>query len=140
MLDKKVIGHLEIIDLPDLDIKGIVSRIDSGAHVSAIWASKIIESNDSLKVIFFDKSSPYFNGKTITFNHFKFIKIKSSNGSVQRRYKVLLNVKINNYLVREWFSLADRSKMKYSILIGRNILKDGFLIDVSLDAVQVIKQ
>ncbi len=133
MTNKKILGHLEVIDLPDLSLTDIVARVDSGAHVSAIWASKINETKDSLKVVFFDETSPYFNGKTIIFDHFKFIKIKSSNGLVQRRYKVLLNVKVNEFVVKEWFTLADRSKMKYSVLIGRNILKDRFLIDVSIE-------
>ncbi len=133
MTDKKILGHLEVIDLPDLNVSDIVARVDSGAHVSAIWASEISETEDVLKVVFFDKTSPYFTGETVVFDHFKFIKIKSSNGLVQRRYKVLLNVKVNKFIVKEWFTLADRSKMKYSVLIGRNILKDRFLIDVSIE-------
>ena len=32
------------------------------------------------------------------------------------------------------FTLADRSNMKYSVLIGQNILKQGFLIDPSKEA------
>ncbi len=134
MSEKKILGHLEVIDLPDLDISDIVARVDSGAHISSIWASEINEINDDLlEVVFFGKDSKKYTGRTIGFDHFKFIKIKSSNGQVQRRYKVLLNVKVHNFIVKEWFSLADRSKMKYPVLIGRNILKDRFLIDVSLE-------
>lgn len=140
MLDKIIVGDLEIIDLPELNVKGLVARIDSGAAVSAIWATKIVEDNNSLKVVFFDKSSPYFNGQTFIVDHFKVTSIKSSNGFIQTRYKILLKVKINNHVVEEWFTLADRSKMKYPILIGRNILKDRFLIDVSLQNKHLIEQ
>ncbi len=31
------------------------------------------------------------------------------------------------------FSIADRAHMKYKVLIGKNILKKGFLIDPSKD-------
>ncbi len=140
MLNKKIVGEIELIDLPDIDIKGITARIDSGAHVSSIWATKVVETNGSLSVIFFDESSPFYSGKIFVFDEFEITRIKSSNGFVQTRYKILLDVNINNHLVKEKFTLADRSKMKYPILIGRNILKDRFLIDVSLQNDQLIEK
>ena len=58
--------------------------------------------------------------------------IKSASGSLVRpiiRSKVL-------FAKREmdvYFTMADRAHMKYRVLIGKNILKRGFLIDPSKD-------
>ncbi len=58
--------------------------------------------------------------------------IKSASGSLVRpiiRAKVVFAGKEMNVL----FTIANRSHMKYKILIGRNILKKGFLIDPSMN-------
>ncbi len=133
MENKHIVGHLEVIDLLDLDILNVIARVDSGAQISAIWASFIKETTKGLEVVFFGKSSAYFNGQKIILPYFRFANIKNSTGEIEKRYKVLLRVKIHNHVMKKWFTLADRSKQKYPILIGRNILKDKFLVDVSLE-------
>lgn len=55
--------------------------------------------------------------------------VRSAAGTEKReiiKIKILLNGKI----IEEEFSIADRTHMTYSVLIGQNILKKGeFLID-----------
>jgi len=55
--------------------------------------------------------------------------VKSASG-IKKRPIVRAKVKMNGSVIEEEFSLADRSHMTYSALIGQNILKEGnFLID-----------
>jgi len=55
--------------------------------------------------------------------------IKSASG-VKRRPLVMVKIKLNHHFLEEEFTLAERSHMTYSVLIGQNILKKGnFLID-----------
>lgn len=54
--------------------------------------------------------------------------IKSAHGS-KHRGVVMADVSISGELCSAEFTLADRSHMKYRVLIGQNILKKGFLID-----------
>lgn len=130
MLTKTIIGPIEKIDLINLNIKNIISRIDTGAHLSTISASSVTVKPNGLEVIFFDPNSVYFTGYKMVFKHYDYIKIKSSNGIVEKRYRIKLNIELHNQNLKAWFSLTDRSKMKYPILIGRNILKNRFLVDV----------
>ncbi len=130
MLTKTIIGPIEKIDLINLNIKNIISRIDTGAHLSTISASSVTVKSNGLEVVFFDPNSIYFTGHKIVFQQYDYIKIKSSNGIVEKRYRVKLNIELHNQNLKAWFSLTDRSKMKYPILIGRNILKNRFLVDV----------
>lgn len=53
---------------------------------------------------------------------------KSAHG-VKLRPVVEVEVVICNRTLKQKFTLADRSHMKYPVLIGQNILRKGFLID-----------
>jgi len=134
MLDKIVIGQIEKVNVLNLKINNIVSRIDTGAYLSAIHVSSLEQSENGLEIVFFDKDEncDYYTGQKIIFTKYDFIKIKSSNGLVEKRYKILLDIQIKGLTLKRWFSLTDRSRMKYPILIGRNVLKGKFLVDVNL--------
>ncbi len=55
--------------------------------------------------------------------------IKSASGNALRPM-VRTEIEISNKKISSEFTLADRSHMKYSILIGQNILKENkFLVD-----------
>ena len=58
--------------------------------------------------------------------------IRSVEGSSKRP---VINVKIKfaGKIITEEFTIANRSKMKYQVLIGLNILKKGFIIDPNLE-------
>jgi hypothetical protein len=54
--------------------------------------------------------------------------VKSAHGE-KLRPVVRVGIVIRNKSISAKFTLADRTKMKYSVLIGQNILKKDFLID-----------
>lgn len=55
--------------------------------------------------------------------------VKSASGT-RKRPIVLVTIKMNNLIIEEEFTLADRSHMTYPVLIGQNILrKENFLVD-----------
>lgn len=56
--------------------------------------------------------------------------IKSASGT-RRRSVVLVELMIGGKPIQAEFTLADRTHLKYPMLIGQNILKKGFLIDPS---------
>lgn len=59
--------------------------------------------------------------------------IKSASGNNVREI-ILAEVEIKGKIIKEEFSIADRSSLSYPILIGQNILKKGeFLIDPMID-------
>jgi hypothetical protein len=66
---------------------------------------------------------------------------KSQNGSSGRsstsereedRYMVRMTLRLNDVKKRILVSLNDRSHMNYAALLGRNFLRDDFVVDVSL--------
>jgi len=63
-------------------------------------------------------------------------KIRSAQGR-QTRPVVEVDVYLANKAVKGEFTIADRCHMQFSILIGRDILEQGFLIDPSKNKVQI---
>jgi hypothetical protein len=120
-----IIGEIEHINFPEISSKSVIARIDTGAHSSAIWVSSIVKTNQGLEVIF------YYDGQPIIFSEYSQTIVRSSNGIHEKRYKVKLLVVIDGRRIRAWFTLADRSKQKYAVLIGRNVLRSKFVVDVS---------
>lgn len=55
--------------------------------------------------------------------------ITSSNGEKQRRYVIKSPLRIGDLEFRAEISLADRSDMKFPMLIGRSSLRRRFVVD-----------
>lgn len=126
---RKTIGNSTLVDFPEFDVQGVPARVDTGARISSVWGSaKVVD--DTLHVVFFGEESPLYTGKVITFTEYEEIVISSSMGHIQRRYKVVILVKLRGKKVRAAFTIANRSTQVYPVLIGRNILRGKFVVDV----------
>lgn len=110
----------------------IPAKIDTGADSSSVWASNIrVDKTGHLSFTLFDKGSKYYTGEIITRKVFKVVVIKSSHGHQQLRYKIVLSIRIADKRIKALFTLADRSSNTFPVLIGRRLLTNKFLIDVS---------
>ena len=133
MDDKQIIGRVEKISFPELDIKNVHAKIDTGADLSSIWATGVHEENGVLRFKLFGKKSPFYTGKQIEFQapHYLLTRIANSFGHREMRYVVKLQLKLGGKIIVGTFTLSDRSKKTYPILIGRKLLNRKFLVDVS---------
>ncbi len=134
--EKQIIGRRELVSLPELGIKEIEAKMDTGAYTSAIHCSDIHEETlpDGSRVIaleLLDPSHPQYNHKKLKFREYELREIKSSFGEVQQRYVIQTKIKFFDEEIEAEFSLSDRSDMKYPVLIGRKLLKGRFVVDVS---------
>lgn len=110
MKKKNKVGFLEKVTVygPNGQ-KTVTARVDTGAARNSI-DDKLAKKLGIKKVI-------------------KHKVIKSAHG-VKKRPIVKANLKIANKKLKDMtFTLADRKHMKYDVLIGRNTLKHGFLVD-----------
>jgi len=111
--DKVIIGLDEYVTIVDNGKKEekIIARIDSGAEGSSI-DKKLFEK------LFL---GPIIGSKII----------RSASGRKRREVaKIKIRLKGKEILGR--FNIADRSRLRYKMLIGHNILIRGFLIDPSI--------
>lgn len=127
---KTIVGATTLVDV--FTYQNIPAKIDTGADTSAIWASDIVVTGDQLSFKLFAPVSPFYTGETFTVSDFKTVYIRSSNGIREPRYRAELPLTIHGKTFHTLFTLADRSKNQYPILIGKRALHDAFIVDVSL--------
>ncbi len=132
MTDSIIGGNVSIDIIGHAD--AVPAKIDTGADSSSIWASNIrVDEANNLHFTLFDKKSPNYTGEEITRKKFSATMVRSSNGHQQIRYKTTLTTRISGRRVRVNFTLADRSRNNFPVLIGRRTLHGKFWVDVRHD-------
>jgi hypothetical protein len=126
----QTIGPVEKVDLLELRLCGVPARVDTGAKTSAIWASDISEDQGILRFVLFGPGSPFYTGEMLQFHRYGLRTIISSMGDVEKRYVVRMLVSLSGRKIRATFTLANRSQQAYPMLVGRNILRGKFVVDV----------
>ncbi len=130
-----IIGTHDKIDLPELGIEDLECKIDSGAFTSTIHCSKVkmVERNGIRQLDFcvLDKWHPQFNDVIHTATDFSEKKVKSSNGESESRFVVKTKAVFFGNIYPITFTLSNRKKMRFPVLIGKKFLKNKFLVDVS---------
>ena len=76
-MTKQLIGRVDKIDFPLLNLFEIDAKIDTGAYTSAIHCSKIVEENNTLRCKFYSKGHPNFSGKEVVFTIDSKLNLKS---------------------------------------------------------------
>jgi len=131
--EKSIIGRVERVSLPTLGLKNVPAKIDTGADASSIWCSKIEIVDSNLHCVFFGKGSPFYSGETVVFKKkdIDLTRVANSFGHRELRYKVKIPMEIKGRTIKATFTLTDRSTKLYPILIGRSMLRNKFVVDVS---------
>jgi hypothetical protein len=107
-----IVGLTENIGLvaSNKEIEEVEGKVDTGATRSSIDTKLASKLN----------LGPIIKSKMV----------KSASGN-RLRPVIEVEVIIADKKIKSEFTLADRTHMKYSVLIGVNVLKHGFLVDPS---------
>lgn len=128
--DLPIIGSNALITIAG--IQNIPAKIDTGADSSSVWASDIlVNSQNQLEFCLFAPSSPLYTGEKLTVDDFSVQRVRNSTGDVSVRYRVKLPMIAVGKRIKASFTLADRSRNNFPVLLGRKTLKDRFLVDVA---------
>jgi hypothetical protein len=134
---KRLLGRRELLDFPAFALHGIEAKVDTGAYTSALHCAdvrleKLPGATSVLHARLLDQSYGSAENPLLTFHEFQLRDIRSSNGEVQERYVIRATVRLYGEDLETEFSLADRSEMKYPVLLGRSLLRQGrFVVDVA---------
>lgn len=130
---KLVVGGLEKVWLPDLEF-ALTARIDTGASTSSIDARNIEEfERDGKRWVRFEILDPVTKEPVSVERRLKRTVgiVQSGGAETQRRPVVRMGIIIGKFDQTAEFSLSNRSHSSYQVLVGRNILKDVMVVDVS---------
>ena len=125
------VGRREIVDFPELELFGLTAKIDTGANTTALHCHQVRVENGVLFFRLLDETHPEYRDTEHRFEKFEQKVIKSSFGESELRYIIRTRIRIGKRTLRGIVSLTDRANMKYPVLIGRRLLKNRFLVDVS---------
>lgn len=129
--DPVEIGWCELVDLPELGLHAMHAKIDTGANTSSLHATRIkqFERDDEQWVRFRSPRSIGHAPRDCEAKLLERRQITSSNGSVQNRYVIETVVRLGPLIWRAQITLANRATMAFPVLVGRRVLKRGFLVN-----------
>ena len=133
--DKMIIGRLESIDLPELGIKEMQVRVDTGAKTSSLHVDNIVKYMEKGQpCVKFDIHPDIHNVKKLIacsalISDIR--KIKSSNGTSEERYVIETPMTLGNETWPIEITLTDRADMNYLMLFGREAIGKRLLVDPS---------
>jgi len=129
---RKILGRVEKVGIPEWGLYDIKAKIDTGAYTSSLHCHHIVPLDDNrVRFNLLDPSHKNYNEKLFEVPAFNIKKVKSSNGFTEERIIIKTTIVIAGQSLLTQLSLTDRSRMRYPLLIGRKLLKNRFLVDVS---------
>lgn len=132
-MNKKIIGRVDKVDFPKLNLYNVNVKIDTGAYTSTIHCNEYIEENNCLKCSFNSIGETNIKNNDIIFENYSRTNVKSSNGIMESRYKIKSEIIFFGKTYKINLTLSTRSDMKFPVLIGRQFLNKKFLVDVDLE-------
>lgn len=124
--NKTIIGAVEKVRILPGNIV-LKARIDTGATTTSLGVDEMELIHEDGK----DWVEIRIGEVTSKYRVVKFIRIKQHESESVKRPVVRLRLILGNVSESVNVTLADRSKFKYKLLIGRNLLYDNFIVDVS---------
>lgn len=128
-----LVGWREWASLPSIGVSWIKAKIDTGAQTSALHATDItqFERHGSPWVRF--TVQPWQVGTsdevTVELPIHDQRTVRSSSGHTQDRIVVLMDLTLAGKHLTAEVTLTDREEMVFRMLIGREALQQGFVVD-----------
>lgn len=126
-----VIGEVEYLTLLPYG-RVLEARIDTGATTSSIDAvePRLYRAEGGSRVRFAIGRGP---GRPLALDLplRRMVRIKRHGMEDELRPVVELRLRMGTQIMQGEFTLADRSRFDYPVLVGRNLLRERFVVDVS---------
>ena len=133
LLDHTVVGWREWVRMPDVGVAWIKAKIDTGARTSAIHAfdQQEIDLNGERWVRFSVHPWQATDEDAVTVERplVEMRTVRSSSGHAEERPLVHLPLILSGRSVTAEVTLSRRDEMGFRMLVGREALEQGFLVD-----------
>ncbi|MGR5284046.1 RimK/LysX family protein [Vibrio maritimus] len=134
---KLILGEQEYVRLMDMKVT-TKARVDTGATTSSLSAVDIVPfERDGKDWVKFKVKHDGVESKEVSMPVDRWVKVKQSSSEESDKRPVIVSViKIGDMTSKTEFTLADRTHLKYPVLLGRSFFRDVAIVDVSRKYVQ----
>ena len=122
--EKIIIGGIEEVVLLPWGVR-LPARIDTGAAKSSLDAQELKVRDDMVEF----KLPKKHGGLRLRLPIIEWRHIRTPEG-LEPRPVVELEICLGSRRIRTEVNLADRSMVKYPLILGRNFLKENYIVDV----------
>lgn len=131
-----VVGWREWVRIPELGVPWIKAKIDTGAKTSSLHAFDLqVLERDGAQWVRFEIhpwQATAADPVVVEVPVHDIRPVRSSSGHTETRYVVQLPLVLGRQEVTAEVTLTDRDEMGFRMLVGREALMQGFLVDPSL--------
>jgi hypothetical protein len=125
-----VAGWREWAGLPDLGVPWIKVKLDTGARSSALHAFDLEElPGERVRFSLHPWQDTDADAITIECDVHDRRVVRSSTGHTQERIVVLTQIALAGRVIESEVTLSNRDQMGFRMLVGREALRQGFLVD-----------
>jgi hypothetical protein len=133
MKSRQIIGMTDIVDFPDLGLFDVQAKVDTGAFTSALHCKqvKLVRVGPKTKLSFWLIDKTGEPARQFYSDDFSQRMIRNSFGVSEKRYVIKTRIILFGRTIKTEFTLADRERLKNPVLLGRKLLRNRFIVDVS---------
>ncbi|BDZ64580.1 ATP-dependent zinc protease family protein [Agromyces mangrovi Wang et al. 2018] len=128
-----IAGWREWVALPDIDVAWMKAKLDTGARTSALHAFDVEEfSRDGIDHVRFGVhpwQESDADAVIVELPVHDRRAVRSSSGHVDERVVVLMELVLMDHTMHAEVTLTNRDQMGFRMLVGREALRQGFLVD-----------
>ncbi|RYB93971.1 hypothetical protein EUA93_06155 [Nocardioides oleivorans] len=130
-----IVGWREWVSLPQAGVPWVKAKIDTGARSSSIHAFDlevfVEDGRDWVRFSIHPWQRSDDDHTELSLPVLDTREVRSSNGQVEKRYAVALDVVLAGRTITTVMTLSNRDEMGFRMLIGREALERGYLVDSS---------
>jgi hypothetical protein len=131
-----IVGWREWVGLPELSKPPILAKIDTGAWSNTLHAAdiEIIESNLETRIRFRLEEGGRWTERPLH----RWRRIRDTGGHETMRPVIMTSIEIASRDFDVEICLADRSQLKHRMILGRNFLRLGFVVNPSRQCIHTM--
>jgi hypothetical protein len=134
--DPVIVGWREWVALPQAGVEWVKAKVDTGARSSAIHAFDLevheVDGQEWVRFSIHPWQRSDEDHVELSLPVLDMREVRSSNGQVEKRYAVAMDVTLAGRTITTVMTLSNRDEMGFRMLIGREALERGFLVDSSV--------